>query len=131
MGQGTGGSEHAPPVIRIAPLGEIRAYTVYEHELDEVARGGSGSFLYLNFGLSLASIFATLLITVLTVTIPAGYLYESFFSACITTGVIAAVLLLVWRKNHKSAARLIDQIKNRMPPAQGIQDSVKPGEPNA
>lgn len=39
--------KHNPllPVVRVAPLGELNAYTVYEHELDTLAKGSPGSHL--------------------------------------------------------------------------------------
>ncbi len=36
------------PVIREAPLGELKVYRVYEHQLDELAQGSPVSLL-LNF----------------------------------------------------------------------------------
>ena len=38
------------PVVRVAPLGELKVYPITESELDELARG-SASSLYLNFSL--------------------------------------------------------------------------------
>lgn len=46
------GGEPAPPVIRHAPLGELKVYTIYEHELDSLAQGSPTSLL-LNFALLL------------------------------------------------------------------------------
>jgi hypothetical protein len=126
MSQGGDDNQNVPPVIRIAPLGELRAYTVYEHELDQLAQGSAGS-AFLNFELSLLSIFATLLVTLLTVTIPPqGYLYPSFFSACLVTGIAAAILLLLAWKYYQSSSGLIERVKNRMPPAPGIQEPIGP-----
>jgi hypothetical protein len=33
------------PVVRVAPLGELNAYAVYEHELDTLAKGSPSSHL--------------------------------------------------------------------------------------
>jgi hypothetical protein len=85
--------ERPQPLIRVAPLGELKAYTVYEHQLDELAQGSTGS-LYLNFSLALLSIFATVLITLVTVSIPPGYQFQGFFCACLITGISGLVLLL-------------------------------------
>jgi hypothetical protein len=50
MPPGKGQPQH--PVIRVAPLGELNAYTVYEHELELLARGSPGG-IFLNFALAL------------------------------------------------------------------------------
>ncbi len=46
------------PVIREAPLGELKVYRVYEHQFDELAQGSPVSLL-LNFSLFFLGIAAT------------------------------------------------------------------------
>src|SRR5487761_121632 len=112
-----------PPglVIHIAPFGELRAYLVYEHELDVLAKGTASS-LYLNFALALLSSFVTLVATLTSVDIPAGYLFQSFFSLCAVTLVVGIVLLAAWWKSYDSSSELVTQIKERMPPPGGSQE---------
>jgi hypothetical protein len=119
----SGGEEKpAGPVIRYAPLGELRVYAVYEHELEILAHGSPAS-LYLNFALALLSIFATSLVALVTTPIPAGHLYQAFFIICTVTLIIGGILLVLWWREHSSAKTLIQRIKNRMPPPEGIRES--------
>jgi len=76
----SGGEEKpAGPVIRYAPLGELRVYAVYEHELEILAHGSPAS-LYLNFALALLSVFATSLVALVTTPIPRDICTRRFSS---------------------------------------------------
>lgn len=112
----------AGPIVRVAPLGELRAYTVFEHELDRLAKGTAGS-LYLNFALALLSAFVTLLATLVTLSIPPGYAYQSFFSLCVITLIAGLVLMAAWWVSHESSSAIVVEIKQRMPPPEGTQGS--------
>jgi hypothetical protein len=46
------------PPLRIAPLGELNAYVVYEHDLDRLAQG-SPALVMLNFALFFLGVAAT------------------------------------------------------------------------
>src|SRR5205823_6471683 len=52
-------------VVRVAPLGELRAYTISEHELEKLEQGAPVSDL-LTIGLCLSSASVTLLATLLS-----------------------------------------------------------------
>lgn len=91
-----------------------------------MARGAAGS-LFLNFALALLSAFVTLMATLLTVSIPAGYIYQSFFSLCAVTLIAGIVLLAAWWMTHESASAIVRDIKQRMPPPEGIQQSPSNG----
>ncbi len=110
------------PVIRHAPLGELRIYTVTEHELDAVARGSPAS-LFLNFALALLPIAVTLFATLATTTIPSDRLYTFFVCACLISLVSGLVLLALWWREHASAKKIVEQIKNRMPPPPGVRET--------
>ena len=112
----------APPVIRHAPLGELRVYTIHEHELEGLARGSPGS-LFLNFALALLPVSITLIVTLATTTIPSIRLYVFFVCVCVISCVNGVLLLGLWWRQHTSSKKMIDQIKNRMPPPQGIQEA--------
>lgn len=102
------------PPVRIAPLGEVRAYTVYEHELDALAQGGGGS-LWLNFALALiptaVGIVATMRSSQL---IDINFLL--FAGVAVIFLLVGAICLAVWGVTHTSSRRQLRAIKDRMPP---------------
>jgi hypothetical protein len=110
-----------PPVLRVAPLGEVRAYTVSEEELHELARGGNVS-LSLNFGISLISVFATVAATFLSVEL-AGKLFAGFFSAGLITLILGVYFLLKGIREYRSTSVLVKSIKDRLPPL-GVQEKA-------
>ncbi len=93
------------PVLRYAPLGELKVYPVYEHELDMLKQGTPGA-LFLNFALFLLPIGVTLIIALATTTI---------------TSNRRLVLLVLWWRGYKGSRDLVEQIKNRMPPPPSLQ----------
>ncbi len=68
------------PVLRVAPLGELKVYTVTEEELDAIGRGSAGS-IFLNFALALLPLSGGFLITLLTTRIEAVGTLVFFMSA--------------------------------------------------
>jgi predicted neutral ceramidase superfamily lipid hydrolase len=110
------------PVIRVAPLGEIKIYQILEGELDRLANGPPES-IYLNFALTLLPVSFTLLVTLLTTTIRSSRLYQSFVLIAAVTLIIGVILLILWARNRSSTRRLIEDIRNRMPPPPSLQDN--------
>jgi hypothetical protein len=96
-------------------LWELKAYTVYEHELDTLARGSSGS-LFLNFSLFLLPISITLFVALLTTKIEADRLFQGFVIVATVTAIAGIVLLMLWWREHRSSTALVTEIKNRLPP---------------
>lgn len=115
-------SEQPPPAYRVAPLGESRAYTISEEELDQLARGGDLS-LDLNFAIALLSVFGTIFITLITVPIE-GTVFSSFLCVATITLIAGAYLLIKGIRSYRSTSSLGEAIKNRLPPAEGLQESM-------
>jgi hypothetical protein len=111
-----------PPVVRVAPLAELRAFTVSEHELDALARGPAGS-LFLNFALFLLPISVTIVVTLLTTTIASDRLFQGFFSVAVITAIAGIILLCLWWREHRSSRSLVADIKSRMPLPPAIQET--------
>src|SRR5438552_1880574 len=88
------------PVVRVAPLGEIRAYTVYEHELDELAHGAWGS-IHLNVGLALLPVAITICITLATITVESDRLFTTFVVVAIACGLVGVISLLFWVRDFR------------------------------
>lgn len=115
-------SNQPPPAIRVAPLGEVRAYTVSEEELHELARGGNVS-LSLNFGIALLSILATIAATFLSVQLE-GKVFAGFFSAGLITLILGTFFLIKGVREYRSTGALVKSIKGRLPPSPGVQEST-------
>jgi hypothetical protein len=113
------------PVIRVAPLGELNAYTVYEHELETLAQG-SPAGLFLNFALALLPTAVGIIVTLRSSTMT-DLNFTIFASASIIFIVAGVICLTLWWRLHRSVRSLVEDIKRRMPP-QGIQ-ATAPGTP--
>ena len=112
-----------PPVVRVAPLGDLKAYIVSEHELEALARGSSGS-LYLNFALALLPVSLTLFVTLLTTIISSDRLFVTFVCVAVIAAIIGTLLLLMWYREHRSWRTLMADIKSRMPPRPGDVEQI-------
>src|ERR1700674_4860964 len=109
-------NENQPtPVVRVAPLGELRAYTIYEHELDALGSGSTGS-LFLNFSLALLPVSLTLLVTLLTTKIESDRLFAGFMTVAVVTAIAGVLLLFLWWQQHRGSQHMVHEIKGRMPP---------------
>ena len=106
------------PVIRVAPLGELNAYTIYEHELETLAEGSPGG-LFLNFALALLPTAVGVIVTLRSGTMT-DLNFMLFTSASIIFMIAGVICLALWRRTYKSVTTLVEEIKKRMPP-QGIQ----------
>ena len=109
------------PVVRVARLGELKVYPVYEAELDRLAIGGPDS-VFLTLTTFFFSSFFSLLITLCTVDIKVDRLFYSFLIFCIISGITALVLGLLWWRNRVSSRLLLKEIKQRIPRPTGAQE---------
>lgn len=113
-------------MVRVAPLGELRAYTISEHELELLAQGSPASDL-LTVGLCLLSAALTVLATLLSTALPFLQLVL-FFSSLLILLISGAICALLGWRGRKSTKILVDQIRGRMPAAPPIQQ-VLPDPP--
>jgi hypothetical protein len=133
------------PPLRVAQLGELNAYVVYEHELDNLEKLDNDltqdppESVYLNFALFLFPISLSFLITLLTTTIRSNRLYELFVTTSLLTFIISLVLLALWLRDRrtyrkirqkllKSRLQQVQKIKSRMPPNPPVQAVRIPSE---
>jgi vacuolar-type H+-ATPase subunit I/STV1 len=115
------------PVLRVAPLGELKVYTVTEEELDTIGRGSPGA-IFLNFAIGLLPLASSFFITLLTTRIEATITLVFFVCACIICLIAGIGCSVLAYHYHSSTAQVIDKIKNRMPPPPPImQDESEPG----
>lgn len=94
------------PLIRYAPLGELKVYQVQEHELDRLAAGSPGA-LQLNFALFLIPIGITLLVTLATTKIESDRIFQAFVLIATLTIIIGAILLAFWWRSYQSTRNLV------------------------
>lgn len=103
------------PVVRIAPLGELNAYAVFEHELDTLAKGSAGAIL-LDISYSLLSFSGALVIAIFGTEIPSDRAYLAFVSTALITGLAGIICLIQGIVTYRSNKNLVAEIKSRMPP---------------
>ena len=109
--------------VRIAPLGELNAYTVHEHELDIIA-AGSPTTLAFNVAVALISIGCSFIITLTTTTITSDRLFYSYLNVCIICLLVGFILLLYWWKSRTSVLIIVSKIKSRLPAPTPIQEQA-------
>ncbi|MCH8054421.1 MAG: hypothetical protein IH895_10190 [Planctomycetes bacterium] len=115
------GIQKVEPVIRVAPLGELKAYIISENELDELARGSPASLL-LNLALAFIPTRVTFLIALLTITIQSTRIFIVFVICCVVFVLAGVILLLLWWRYASSSRSMINRIRKRMPPARSAQE---------
>jgi len=113
-----------PPRIRYAACGELRIYQVDERELDELAKGSPTS-LELNLAIALLTTFLSFLVTLLTTTLPSDRIFTIFVIIDVATFLAGFILALRCVRGYKSCKNLLNEIKDRMPPEGGIQETSR------
>lgn len=103
-----------PPPVRIAPLGEVRAYIVYEHELESLAQGGAAT-LWLNFALALIPTAVGIAVTMRSSQLTDTN-FVLFAGVALVFTLVGLICLTVWGFTHTSSRRQLRAIKGRMPP---------------
>lgn len=103
------------PLVRVAPLGELNVYPIYEHELETLGRGSTGS-IYLNFSLALLPLSGSFLITLLSTAISTNAGLIFFICSSLISLLFGLLCLFLWWKTHINTKTLVEQIRNRMPP---------------
>jgi hypothetical protein len=112
-------SHPVAPVLRVAPLGELKVYTVTEDELEALGRGSPGS-LFLNLGLALFPVAVAFLITLLSTDVPTVEGKIFFISSCVLFFLAGTIFFILAASHHVSSQTLVEKIKNRMPPPEPI-----------
>ena len=106
------------PAIRVAPLGVLRVYPIYEEELNQFAQG-SPVQLCLNFALALIASGLSFLANLLVTDIPNIKTFSVFVILSVLFLLVGTVLLAIWWKLDRSTKNLAQRIRDRMPPPPG------------
>ncbi len=109
-------------VVKLAQPGELKAYVVFEHQLELLAQGSPASLL-LNFALFFLGVAATSLGSLVTAPPSQDRTFYSFLIVFIITLIAGVVLLAVWYFTHKSVTSLVAEIKAQMPPNPTVEQS--------
>jgi glucan phosphoethanolaminetransferase (alkaline phosphatase superfamily) len=112
------------PVVRVAPLGELKVDPITEAELNELERGSAAS-VHLNFALFFLGIAIPLFFTIRLATFVADRTFNVFVIFFAVTLVAGLVFSILWFLSHRRSTRLADEIRGRMPPAPAIQESTE------
>jgi hypothetical protein len=112
-------------VVRVAPLGELRAYTISEHELEKLEQGTPVSDL-LTIGLCLLSAALTILATLLSTPL-SGQTLTLFFCALLIFAIGGGICAFLGWRLRASTKELARRIRARMPDVPAVQQL--PSEP--
>jgi len=101
------------PMVRVAPLGELTAYTVFEHELDIIAAGSPANLTF-NFAVALISIGVSFVLTLTTTTIASSHLFYGYLIACLNCLIAGIFMFAYWLKTRSSVHVTVAKIKSRL-----------------
>lgn len=94
-------------------LDDIEIFPVTADQLDELEKG-SNSDLFLDFGIALASIFASFLCSLIVLDFeksPKAFVF--FVIICTVTGILATLMFALWGLNRKNKHQLINKIRKQ------------------
>jgi hypothetical protein len=106
-------------LVRVAPLGELRAYTISEHELEKLEQGTPVGHL-LTIGLCLLSAAVTIVATLFSTSLT-GQTLTLFFCALLIFAIIGCICTYLGWRARVSTKELARQIRARMPDAPSVQ----------
>ena len=113
----------APPIVRYAPLGELRVYEISEAELEKLENGPPGQ-VHLSFALALLPAALTVFITIQTVEIKDNRIYYGYWIAFWLLSVQGLISLVRWWTTGGSLKSLGQDIRSRMPERPGIPEQA-------
>lgn len=94
-------------------MDDIEVFPIRIDQLDLLEKG-SNSDLFLEIGLCLVSIFGSFLCSLLVVDFTTNHkAFEFFLIVCIISGIISAVMLILWYRNRNSKSEIIQKIKSQ------------------
>jgi hypothetical protein len=115
----------APPIVRYAPLGELRVYEISEAELEKLENGPPGQ-VHLSFALAMLPAALTVFITLQTVEIQSNRIYYGYSIAFWLLFIQGLVSLVQWWTTGGSLRVLALDIRSRMPERPGIPEQAIP-----
>jgi hypothetical protein len=118
-----GDDRPAPPIVRYAPLGELKVFELSEAELEKLESGPPGQ-VHLSFALALLPAALTVFITIQTVEISSDRIYYGYWIAFWLLFVQGLISLVRWWTTSGSLRTLVTDIRSRMPEHPGIPEQA-------
>lgn len=109
------------PEIRRGRLDRLTIYEISEGELELLAQGAPNSVL-LNFSIALLTTAGSFLIALATTTIESPWTFTVFVLVALVCGINGVGFLVLWYRGSRSVSALVETIRNRVPPEEGIQE---------
>ena len=103
------------PEIRVGKMGTLKLYLISDDELARLGQG-AGQSLFLNFGIGVLSVAVSFLISLLTTTITSDRLFDVFVIVTVVGVLASIVLMILWWCTRKPISRLVQEIRDRIPP---------------
>ncbi len=113
----------APPIVRYAPLVELKVYEISEAELEKFASGPPGQD-HLNFALALLPSALTVFITIQTVEIKSNRIYYTYWVAFWMLTIQGLISLVRWWTTGGTLNSVVRDIRSRMPEKLGIPEQA-------
>lgn len=113
----------APPIVRYAPLGELKVYEISEAELEKLENGPPGQ-VHLSFALALLPAALTVFITIETVEIKGDRIYYGYWIAFWLLSIQGLISLVRWWTIGGTLKSLVQDIRSRMPERPGIPEQA-------
>ncbi len=115
-------------MVHVAPLGDLTAYTVFEHELDVIAAGSPANLAF-NFAVALISIGMSFVLTPTTTTIPSDRLFYGYLIVCVNCLLAGVIMFAYWLKTRTTVGITVAKIKGRLIVPTPVQEPMTPTDP--
>lgn len=103
------------PEIRVGRIRTLEVHLISDNELSRLEQG-SGQSLFLNLAIGVLSLAASFLISLLTTAITSDRLFTVFVIVTVVGFIGGIVLILLWWCTRIPISRLVQEIRDRMPP---------------
>jgi hypothetical protein len=112
------------PTVRRARYQQLTIYEISDSELDTLEKGSPDS-LFLNFAIFLLSVAISLAVAMVTTEAKSQLTFIIFLVLTIIGFLGGAFLLILWARDRSSVSKCAKTIRDRLPPAEGIQEMTK------
>ena len=112
-----------PPIVRYAPVGELRVYEISEAELERLEDGPPGQ-VHLSFALALLPAALTVMVTLQTVDISYTRTYNAYWIAFWLLSVQGLISLVRWWTAGGALKSVTQDIRSRMTEKPGVPEQA-------
>lgn len=101
--------------IRRARIKKLNIFEISDEELN-ILENGAPNLILLNFSIFLFTVAISTTITLVTINIPVGKIFNAFLVTSITGWLGGIILIILWRKCYRSIFLVAKKIRDRLPP---------------